>query len=101
MVSVSGESGRVDFLEAQMTNEIDRKQHVIGRLTAREVLVRFGGEAHVEHSVAWKEKTSLVASRAGFTRGFLIRCSCGTKLAVAATQENMEALRNVLTSRLS
>lgn len=69
------------------------------RATAREVLAAAGGDPHALHSAAWREPVSL--ARRGRASGFLVGCSCGVMLAVAATEENVAALRNVPEGRPS
>lgn len=57
------------------------------RMTARELVVRLGGEKHVFHSVMAKTKP--------FLGVFKINCSCGEKFEVGASEENVNAVRNV------
>jgi hypothetical protein len=55
--------------------------------TARELLVYVAGEDHAYHSVVSRKKAAKAIIE--------FRCSCGSKCQVAATLENLAALRNI------
>lgn len=57
------------------------------RLTARDLLFKLGGEQHAMHSVIAKSKS--------FMGTFKITCVCGEVFEVGASEENVDAVRNV------
>lgn len=57
------------------------------RSTARELLVRLGGNKHTFHSAIAKTKP--------FLGTFKVTCTCGEVFEAAATDANVDAVRNV------
>ena len=65
------------------TNPVNEPQ----RMTARDLLVRVGGIAHALCSAIAKTKP--------FMGVFKVTCSCGDVFEVGASEENVNAVRNV------
>ncbi len=61
------------------------------RITAREFLVKFAGDAHTLHTVLWQQESRTVDGRV-----VVFKCSCGLLFTSPVTSESREGLRNVI-----